>query len=233
MELFLKLLFAHLIGDFIVQPDSWVSEKEAKKLASAKLYLHALIHALLVLVLTWNTGMWYLPVAIGVTHLFIDAGKLLLQRPENKRLLFYADQVLHLLAIAVIWGLATNTPPAFSLSQNQWLLLTGALFLTFPTSILIRVTISIYTPETGMAQDASLQNAGKYIGILERLLVFVFIISDHWEGVGFLIAAKSIFRFSDLTRSKDRKLTEYILIGTLLSFGTAIATAIACSVFLS
>jgi hypothetical protein len=38
----------------------------------------------------------------------------------------------------------------------------------------------------------------------------------------FLLAAKSIFRFGDLKKVKDRKLTEYVLIGTLLSFGIAI-----------
>jgi hypothetical protein len=42
-------------------------------------------------------------------------------------------------------------------------------------------------------------------GYLERLFVFVFILTDHWEGVGFLIAAKSVFRFGDLKESKDRK----------------------------
>jgi len=86
--------------------------------------------------------------------------------------------------------------------------------------------ISIYKPNTEIEKDESLENAGKYIGILERLLVFLFIATQHWEGVGFLIAAKSIFRFSDLTESKDRKLTEYILIGTLLSFGLAIVIAL-------
>jgi len=52
----------------------------------------------------------------------------------------------------------------------------------------------------------------------------VFVITGNWEGIGFLLAAKSVFRFGDLKESKDRKLTEYILIGTLLSFGIAIAT---------
>ncbi|TVR27761.1 MAG: DUF3307 domain-containing protein, partial [Balneolaceae bacterium] len=47
------------------------------------------------------------------------------------------------------------------------------------------------------------------------------------------LAAKSIFRFGDLTRSKDRKLTEYILVGTLLSFLIAIATGMAVSYFIS
>jgi hypothetical protein len=57
---------------------------------------------------------------------------------------------------------------------------------------------------------------------MERLLVFVFIFTQHFEAVGFLIAAKSIFRFGDLKEGKELKLTEYVLIGTFLSFGLAI-----------
>lgn len=73
------------------------------------------------------------------------------------------------------------------------------------------------------ASEASLQSAGKYIGILERIFVFTFVVTDNWEGIGFLLAAKSVFRFGDLKESKERELTEYILIGTLLSFGIATA----------
>jgi hypothetical protein len=50
--------------------------------------------------------------------------------------------------------------------------------------------------------------------------------------IGFLLAAKSVFRFGDLTRAKNRKLTEYILIGTLLSFLIAIATGLIVMHFL-
>jgi len=32
-----------------------------------------------------------------------------------------------------------------------------------------------------------------------------------------MLAAKSIFRFGDLSRAQDVKLTEYVLLGTLLS----------------
>jgi hypothetical protein len=72
----------------------------------------------------------------------------------------------------------------------------------------------------------SLPNAGKYIGMIERLFVLVFIITGRWEGIGLLITAKSVFRFNDLKESNSRKLTEYILIGTLLSFGLAIITGL-------
>ena len=45
---------------------------------------------------------------------------------------------------------------------------------------------------------------------------------QQWAAIGLLIAAKSVFRFGDLNKGKNRKLTEYVLIGTLLSFGLAI-----------
>ena len=76
------------------------------------------------------------------------------------------------------------------------------------------------------SNDQSLNNAGKYIGMLKRLFVFSFVITGNWQAIGFLLAAKSVFRFGDLKESKDRKLTEYILIGTLLSFGIATGTGL-------
>lgn len=63
-----------------------------------------------------------------------------------------------------------------------------------------------------------LKNAGKLIGILERILVLTFVIIGKLEIVGFLIAAKSILRYKDTNTIK----TEYVLIGTMLSFGIAI-----------
>ncbi|MEF9864717.1 MAG: hypothetical protein RR777_07190, partial [Christensenellaceae bacterium] len=89
----------------------------------------------------------------------------------------------------------------------------AALFLTSPASIFIKLLLSSWTPvneQAGSLQTESLSNAGKYIGILERLLVFTFIMVNHWEGVGFMVAAKSVFRFSDLAQAKQRKLTEYV-----------------------
>ena len=54
--------------------------------------------------------------------------------------------------------------------------------------------------------------------------IFIFVITGHPAGIGFLVAAKSILRFEE---AKEQKLAEYVLIGTLLSFslGTAFAAA--------
>jgi hypothetical protein len=84
------------------------------------------------------------------------------------------------------------------------------------------VLIKPWSETISNEKEQSLKNAGKYIGILERLLIFLFICTNHFEAIGFLLATKSVFRFGDLKESKERKLTEYILIGTLLSFGIAL-----------
>ena len=101
------------------------------------------------------------------------------------------------------------------------------------SSVIIKIIITQWNPEGKKENDDSLAKAGRYIGILERLFVFIFVITNHWEAIGFLLAAKSVFRFGDLTSSKDRKLTEYILIGTLLSFGFAILLGVLYLYFLN
>jgi hypothetical protein len=87
------------------------------------------------------------------------------------------------------------------------------------------VLLSKWSEQIVKVDTSNSNNAGKYIGILERLFVFFFVVINFWEGIGFLLAAKSIFRFGDLKESKDVRLTEYILIGTLMSFGLGILCA--------
>jgi hypothetical protein len=63
-----------------------------------------------------------------------------------------------------------------------------------------------------------LRAGGKVIGKLERSLIYLFVLVGQPQAVGFLIAAKSIFRFGELMRSENRMEAEYVIIGTLLSF---------------
>ncbi|WP_294219967.1 DUF3307 domain-containing protein [uncultured Chryseobacterium sp.] len=227
--IFIQLIFAHLLGDFILQPDSWVAEKEGKKLKSGYLYLHVLIHTVLSFILLWNTELWWIALTVGISHLMIDAAKLSFQIAKNKKGWFFFDQALHFLVIAGVSLYCQEFNFEFLRNKELVKIVAGAIFLTSPASVFIRILLSSWTPvpETaGNIQTESLSNAGKYIGILERLLVFTFIMVNHWEGVGFMVAAKSVFRFSDLAQAKQRKLTEYVLIGTLLSFGMAVLTGI-------
>ncbi|WP_438965153.1 DUF3307 domain-containing protein [Flavobacterium sp.] len=223
MLLFTKLLLAHLIGDFILQPSNWVSDKEKKKEKSIYLYLHTALHLALMLLFVAEVDFIVYGIILAASHGIIDFMKLKYQKKKTKRIWFSVDQVLHLVMIFIVVLVYYNPSIDFQNIDNRlWIFITGVVLLTKPTSIIIKNIISIWTPESKNKEDNSLQNAGNYIGILERLFVFCFIITNHFEAIGFLLAAKSIFRFGDLKEAKDRKLTEYVLIGTLLSFGIAI-----------
>lgn len=224
MLIFLKLLIAHFIADFWLQPLSWIKAKEEKKFAAYQLYLHAASHGLLMMLFVWDLSFWKYALLLSVIHLLIDLAKVCLQSEKSKIFYFFLDQVLHFISILWVCSLAGAISFNFENSFNSkaLLFLLFTVFLVNPVSIATQIVISQWAPQIEQQNNESLQNAGKYIGILERLLTFIFIISNHWEAVGFLLAAKSIFRFGDLKEAKDRKLTEYILIGTLLSFGCAI-----------
>lgn len=229
MTLLIRLILAHFIGDFLLQPKSWVKDKELKKIKSLKLYLHALIHGLLILILFWDISTWTLALTVVILHGVIDILKLYCQRDNNKTTWFLLDQGLHIASIfilSIVWLKPKINLSELMSSPDIWIYITAILFITSVSGIIIQVLMSNWSKTISDNEDNSLVNAGKYIGILERLFVFTFILIGRWEGVGFLLAAKSVFRFGDLKDSKDRKLTEYILIGTLLSFGIAIATGL-------
>jgi hypothetical protein len=222
MIIFIKLLLAHLLGDFLLQPNSWVKDKEKKKHKSYFLYLHTLLHGVIAWILVSEMAFFGFAILLALLHGIIDFLKLYFQKKKTRRTWFSIDQLLHLLVIIAITLFYTNEKIEFTdFSNSFWIIITAVILLTKPTSIIIKNIISIWTPEN-KNKDNSLQNAGNYIGILERLFVFCFILTGHFEAIGFLLAAKSIFRFGDLKAAKDRKLTEYVLIGTLLSFGIAL-----------
>jgi protein-S-isoprenylcysteine O-methyltransferase Ste14 len=230
MFLFLKFLLAHILGDFVFQPASWIKNKDEKKIMAPKLYLHIIVHALLLLLVIQFQlkEYWSGVLLIVISHYVFDVLKLTYQKKKTKQNWFVIDQILHLLVLVFAASLATN----FNFLAREFytdklvLLLIAILLITNVSSIIIKLFITQWQPESKKEDDASLAKAGRYIGILERLFVFVFVITNHWEAIGFLLAAKSVFRFGDLTSSKDRKLTEYILIGTLLSFGLAMLIGI-------
>ncbi len=228
MILLTKLILAHLIGDFFLQPSSWVAEKEKKKEKSVKLYLHVLIHGALILLILWEWDYLLLVLLLLLAHYGIDLLKLYAQTKKTKTVWFLIDQFLHLLSILAVWAIWEDPDLDFGgIFQNRDFLIpvTIVVFLTQPAGILLASVLKKWSDSIPKGSGRSLEDAGKYIGILERLFVFGFILTGHMEAVGFLIAAKSVFRFGDLRKSKERKLTEYILIGTLLSFGIAMAMA--------
>lgn len=239
---FTILLLAHLLGDFVLQPGKWVREKEKRSWKSRYFYWHILLHGLLSFLLIANLAFWPWALLLTLLHGLTDLLKIKAQKntSRSKRRWFWMDQGLHLIVLillTVCWtGQLSGDNRRIAvqaldgcrqlLNAQNLLLLTAIVFLTSPCAIFIKTMISGWTPTyNNTLETDSLHNAGKYIGMLERMFVFAFFISGYPEGIGFLLAAKSIFRFGDLKAARDRKLTEYVLIGTLLSFGFALLAA--------
>jgi len=220
----LKLIVAHILGDFLFQPEKWVKDKELKMAKSPYMYYHILVHAILLAgVLMLNLDYWLGYLTIVVSHFIFDLLKVIFKKRFSARLLFVVDQLAHIVVILLVTNVyfplnAFDVAGVTMVSLLKYVIV--GLLLTSVSSVIMKVFMSKWVAD--VASQQSLKSAGSYIGLLERLLVFVFVINGRWEGVGFLLAAKSIFRFGDLSNAKDRKLTEYVLIGSLLSFTIAV-----------
>jgi uncharacterized protein DUF3307 len=228
MIILIKLIIAHIIGDFIIQPDSLVKKKNQGKLVPRLFWItiHSLIHGLLIIIVLFNYSYWKLALTVFFVHLIIDTLKSLIKKDNICS--FIIDQAVHLLSLLIIWQIFTDSSFIESISNyvsfddtRLWIVFLVYLIVIFPYSYLIgKATISWQNQLTD--NQEGLKNAGRYIGMLERFLVLTFILLEEYQAIGFLIAAKSVFRFGDLTKGEDRKKTEYILIGTLISFSLTI-----------
>ncbi|WP_396634223.1 DUF3307 domain-containing protein [Maribacter sp. R86514] len=223
MLIFIKLILAHLIGDFVLQPTRWVLHKQANKLKSKFLYGHVLLHFALYMLLLWDLSLFKIALTVTVAHFGIDVLKLYANELfKSKNVPFFIDQVLHILVIYCCAFYTDLYAHTLSLFENlDWYLVTAIVFVTYPAAIIMGMILEGMSNQIE-TDHKSLPNAGKYIGIIERLFVLIFIVLGRWEVIGLLITAKSVFRFNDLKERNNRKLTEYILIGTLVSFGLAI-----------
>ncbi len=220
-----KLILSHMITDFILQPKSWVDDRNEKHYASGKLYLHGFITALLAWILIgWQ--YWLVVLIIGVSHTLIDGWKSY-QKPTVEY--FLIDQLLHLMIIIgcwyftfIKWNDVLLTWQQLNAQPAVWKTITAFIFLTAPAGILIGQLTKQWRDKIPDAE--SLSNAGKWIGIVERIIILLFVLQSQYSAIGLLIAAKGIIRFNEKDRPEIK--TEYLVIGTLLSIGLAIITGL-------
>lgn len=232
MNTFFLLLAGHALGDFVFQTAKSVDAKERLGLKARRFWQHTLGHGLLTAIALLLAGMSWAAVcagsaAIAMVHSAIDATKLAVDRRFEKgspwRFRAYVmDQTLHAASLFALaqwlesWPLPTPVYGAGLL----------ALILLATRGIGYGIDLYLGRFQLGTLEDGQgLQKAGFHIGLLERLLVVGFVLMDLPAGAGFLLAAKSIFRFGDLQRAESRALTEYVLMGTLLSIGGAFLLA--------
>lgn len=233
---FLALYLAHLMTDFVLQSDRLATDK---KRGSVLAYLeHGGIHFLAAVLLLGFVvpGLWrslsfysYL-IGLTVVHLGIDWAKIRLvasKKIGDGAVSFLGDQTLHFVTVGLTAWLIAR-PPAGSLTvkmlwlqtniEKPLLLLVIYVGVIFGGGYLVRILTKPLLKknvEEAIGESTNeLQNAGMYIGWLERFVVLTSIVLQSPATVGLVLTAKSIARYPEL---KSVRFAEYFLIGTLLS----------------
>jgi len=227
----LGLVLSHILVDFYLQPTSWVNAKQENKQNAWQLYVHALLSGILAIVCLWiftDQWFWLLLPVVAIPHFFIDLWKLHFGRDIVG---FILDQILHLSHLFVILAwLSKPIQMDQSLILKLAIVVIGGLFLIVPAGLIIGLlTKRFHSNLSTKDKKKALPEAGRWIGILERLFIFIAILVGQFGAIGFLIGAKSILRYTD-SRSVENpiRMSEYVLIGSLLSFLFAMITALIC-----
>jgi hypothetical protein len=240
MKEFLLLLLAHVLSDFYWQPNHWVEHKRRRSFRSPYLYMHTGVVTITSYALL---GYWTNPfpaLVVGLIHMVIDIAKIELDK-EGSAVWFIADQIAHVITLVLVAVFLSSTLPVGVDQFTTWLYspkvlaqLSGVMLCLSPVSFLVGILTKSWRDELNILMpDANdnLANAGRWIGISERLLIFIFVIVGQFSAIGFLIAAKSLLRYNDKNASGDippayiSKKSEYVLVGTLMSYTCAIVIA--------
>jgi hypothetical protein len=244
MELLLLLLTAHFISDFYLQPAHWLTYRNSHHIKSLGFWQHVAVHTLLNIVVFLISDIALLPaiiaiVLISLAHVLTNHW---LSYRSNKLSFVLTTQSFHLLLICIIWAYLANFTIeqvtsfiSSFLSAKNLIIAISYLLVCKPASVIISLALKKHTDSLTQHSNGSTENttieeneniglvsAGAWIGYIERCLAISFIFMGQFAGIGFLVATKTIFRFGDLTKNKDMKLTEYMMLGTLLSYAIAL-----------
>jgi hypothetical protein len=211
--IFLVLLTVHLVVDFILLP---LLKKDGTLL---KVTLN--IAVVYLLCLLSGNNLWKFAVVAGLCHFITAAGK----KDSNnviKWQIFLTSQVIQLTLLLIVSIVTVSTIKNLVVSPvliAVCILLSGFILAVLFSGVLIGHVCVEFVSEN-KPEEKGLNNGGRRIGQLERLLIFIMILLNMPAGIGFLVAAKSIIRYGEI--NKDKKMAEYVLIGTLMSFTAAI-----------
>jgi len=156
----IKLILAHLLTDFVLQPAGWIESRNKKHFQSAYLYIHGFVTAIIALLLI-GFHYWWVAIIVLVTHILIDGWKS--YRPIETKY-FLIDQCLHLIVILVCWYFIflnkEDLKAAWDVINTPKTLIgiTAYVFVSFPAGILIGQLTKKWREQ--IADAPALGNAG-------------------------------------------------------------------------
>ena len=218
-QLIILQIIAYLLSSYFYQSEAQVKCNIENGFKSKFIFKHALITFVISWITSFNLNFVVCAFAIAIIHFTIDGFQKQFKRTECTYTLVQLFKLTVIFLSVYLYTRYFDSSLFFlPVKANYYLLICLGYLICFkPTNILIRQVIIIAKIKITSDPTVELENAGKLIGILERILVLTFVIIGKLEVIGFLIAAKSLLRYKDTDTIK----TEYVLIGTMLSFGIA------------
>jgi hypothetical protein len=234
IETFTALICAHALADFAFQSNEMVAGKARRHMLTLAAHLAILLGLSTLLLLQLSGALLAALILVGLSHFLIDIAKTF--APKSRALMaFIADQGAHLLATAAI---AAAFPGLFAhafWADQSWLpgllaLIAGAIVTIRAGGFAVGLLMARFDDS---APPEGLPQGGRLIGQLERGVIFLLVLAGQPAAIGFLIAAKSILRFEAVSKNGANPKSEYVIIGTLASFGWALAGSYATLALMS
>ena len=234
MLLFFQLYLAHLVADFLLQPD-WVARRKSEIRPLAAHVATHLVCAAAAVNLGLDRRVAGAIVSVALIHTLLDYAKARLS--GDGWIAFTVDQAAHLLVVALAsiwlsgsWSGMVDVIRSIVINPLVYLYACAYVAVVFGGGYLVqKVTQSFLASiHSSLAElKPGLPNAGKYIGWVERILILTFIVGGYETAVGFLLAAKALVRYPEIKEDTRGHFAEYFLIGTLTSVGLALIAGIA------
>jgi hypothetical protein len=228
--LLILLVAGHLVGDFALQSERMAAGKRQGRHLVPHVVLIAFAHlVLLAPLLSWSLVL--VVAGLALSHGFIDMVKAQGRWRSTAALrVFLVDQGAHIAMVFLAWMLVVHwigvPEPRLAASELGTFLAVGIVAGAFAFNasggaVIVSGVLALRERDLEAGEGAS--GSGRMIGILERTLSLILILLGQWAAIGILVAAKSIARFDEL---KDRRFSEYYLIGTLTSLLVAVLTGL-------
>ena len=253
-NIFMTLFFIHILSDFYVQNEKMAERKKTQfRWVMLHALQYGICSFFLSVLLIPGAGFMPIFLFI-LLHTAIDLLIYIVfqnvYRSEgaacaSEKNIFAADQLFHVFSLLLISYSMCNLNISsvyqydllkilhtFGLSGSTALSWGLKLLLIYkPANLLIVFLLESYKPDPVPLQGAYTirksdgdKQAGRFIGVLERLIMTTLISINQYSAVGLVLTAKSIARYNKI--SENPSFAEYYLLGTLLSTFIAICISL-------
>jgi hypothetical protein len=231
ITLLLSQFIAYVISNFIFVPSYYIHERQS---VLTNRYYRSFVKALIFFLFSFFLsiradfiiGSIIMSIIVGLVNFFLD-------KTKNSTANLLIAQIIQVSALFIVVHLHNGFISSydlakllgdFLLSERHLWYLTAYLLCLGPANVMIKLLLKTQDLIPKKSEnDDSLLRAGRFIGNIERVITITLVFNNQYEAIGLFIAAKSLIRIKE----GDKALSEYVLVGTLLSFGIAIMIGLA------